>query len=381
MNTITNFSNLTEVAQHFRKDLTGDHRPMKDLVLLFAHNGSGKTRLSMEFKQLGKGFDANGNVTSRDTLYFNAFTEDLFFWNNDLENDTNRKLNINPDSAFFDGLRELDLDVKIESFLNNYVDLKFDIDYDASTVVFSRSIIVDGSEQTVGNIKISRGEETLFIWCFFLAICQLVIDKDPAYSWVKYIYIDDPISSLDENNAIAVACDLCNLLTTEGNEIKTVISTHHSLFFNVLFNEFGRKLKNKRYFLHYKGVNGYALQDTNDTPFFHHIAVLSELKKVVESNKIYTYHFNSLRSILEKTATFFGYDRIDKCIEGLDDEVLFERAIQLFSHGKYSIFDPVEMGDDNKELFKRIFNGFTEKYDFYFPQIFNEGVQTEITLV
>jgi len=377
MNEITTFTNLTEVAWHLRKDLTGDNRKMKDLVLLFAHNGSGKTRLSMEFKQAGKEFDADGNVTSRDTLYFNAFTEDLFSWNNDLENDTNRVLNLNPDSAFFNGLHELDLDVKIESFFNNYVDLKFDIDYDKSTIVFSRSIIVDGNEQTIENIKISRGEETLFIWCFFLAICQLVIDKDPAYSWVKYIYIDDPISSLDENNAIAVACDLCKLLVTESKEIKIVISTHHSLFFNVLFNEFGRQLKNKRYFLHDKGVDGYALQDTNDTPFFHHIAVLSDLKKVVESNKIYTYHFNSLRSILEKTATFFGYDKIDKCIEGLDDEVLFERAIQLFSHGKYSIFDPVEMGDDNKELFKRIFRGFTEKYDFYFPQIFNEEIQTE----
>lgn len=380
MSTIENFTSLTELAQHFRKDLKGDNRKEKDLILLFAHNGSGKTRLSMEFKQVGKEFDADGNVASRDTLYFNAFTEDLFSWNNDLENDTNRVLNLNSDSAFFKGLHELDLDVKIESFLNNYVDLKFDIDYDTSTVAFSRSIIVDGNEQTVENIKISRGEETLFIWCFFLAICQLVIDKDPAYSWVKYIYIDDPISSLDENNAIAVACDLCNLLTTEGSKIKAVISTHHSLFFNVLYNEFGRKLKNKRYFLHCKGADGYALQDTSDTPFFHHIAILCELEKVVVSNKIYTYHFNSLRSVMEKTATFFGYDNIDKCIAGLDDEVLFERALQLFSHGKYSIFDPVEMGDDNKDLFKRIFRGFTVKYKFDFPKIFNEEIQTETAL-
>ncbi|QMW03145.1 AAA family ATPase [Spirosoma foliorum] len=377
MSTVTNFATLAEIAQDFRKDLTGNNRREKDLILFFAHNGTGKTRLSMEFKQAGKAFDADGNVTSRDTLYFNAFTEDLFSWNNDLENDTNRTLKLNADSAFFNGLRELELDVKIESFLTNYVDLKFDIDYDTSTVTFSRSILVDGNEQTVENIKISRGEETLFIWCFFLAICQLAIDKDPAYSWVKYIYIDDPISSLDENNAIAVACDLCNLLTTDGNEIKTVISTHHSLFFNVLYNEFGRKVKNKRYFLHNKGANGYALQDTNDTPFFHHIAILSELKKVAESNKIYTYHFNSLRSILEKTATFFGYDRIDDCIGSLrqEDEVLFERALQLFSHGKYSIFDPVEMGDDNKDLFKRILEGFLTKYSFRFPEIFNEEIQ------
>lgn len=376
MSTITNFTTLTEIAQHFRKDLTGEHRPLKDLVLLFAHNGTGKTRLSTEFKQAGKELDADGNVINRDTLYFNAFTEDLFSWNNDLENDTNRVLKLNTDSIFFNGLHELDLDVKIESFLNNYTDFKFDIDYDASTIAFSKSVIVDGHEQTVENIKISRGEETLFIWCFFLAICQLAIDKDPAYNWVKYIYIDDPISSLDENNAIAVACDLCSLLTTESNDIKAVISTHHSLFFNVLYNQFGRGVKSKRYFLHNRGANGYALQDTNDTPFFHHIAILSELRKVVESDKIYTYHFNSLRSILEKTATFFGYDKIDTCIDGLGDEVLFERALQLFSHGKYSIFDPVEMGDDNKELFKRILNGFLTKYEFYFPEIFNEAIQT-----
>jgi hypothetical protein len=116
----------------------------------------------------------------------------------------------------------------------------------------------------------------------------------------------------------------------------------------------------------------YALQDTGDSPFFHHIATLSELKQVVESDKIFTYHFNALRSILEKTASFFGYDKIDKCIHGLEDEVLFERALQLFSHGKYSIFDPQEMIGDNKDLFKRIFNGFLEKYEFDFPEIFNE---------
>jgi wobble nucleotide-excising tRNase len=372
MSTITKATSLKEIAQLFRKDLTGDHRPLKDLVLLFAHNGTGKTRLSMEFKNLGKA------AGSRDTLYFNAFTEDLFSWYNDLEHDTNRYIRLHADSAFFNGLRELDLDSKIEFFFHNYTDLSFKIDYEAATVAFSRSIVTNGNEQRVENIKISRGEETLFIWCFFLAICQLAIDKDPAYNWVKYVYIDDPISSLDENNAIAVACDLASLLSRDDSEIKTIISTHHSLFFNVLYNEFGRKVKNKRYFLYFKQPDNYSLQDnTSDSPFFHHIATVSELKQVAESDKIYTYHFNALRSVLEKTTSFFGYDKIDKCIHGLEDEVvLFERALQLFSHGKYSIFDPVEMGDDNKDLFRRILNGFLAKYEFYFPEIFNEETQT-----
>ena len=58
------------------------------------------------------------------------------------------------------------------------------------------------------HIKVSRGEENIFVWCVFMAICELVIDEAETYKWVKYIYIDDPISSLDDNNAIAVASDL-----------------------------------------------------------------------------------------------------------------------------------------------------------------------------
>lgn len=385
MSTIEKFTNLTDIASHFRKDLTGDNRKEKDIVLLFAHNGTGKTRLSMDFKETGKAYNEEGEVTNRDTLYFNAFTEDLFSWHNDFVNNTDRHFKLNTESAFFDGLRELELDAKIESFLHNYVDLKADINYEEGTVRFSKSIILDGVEQRIENIKISRGEETIFIWCFFLAICQLVVDKDPAYNWVKYIFIDDPVSSLDENNAIALACDLANLLTKKDDDgkfemlIKTVISTHHSLFFNVLFNELGRKVKNKKYFLHFKEPTEYSLQDTDDSPFFHHIAIICELNKVVESNKIYTYHFNALRTILEKTASFFGYSEIGKCIHGIDDAVLLERALNLFSHGKYSIYDPVEMGDDNKDLFKRIFRGFIDKYKFDFPKIFNESTPVETT--
>lgn len=60
-------------------------------------------------------------------------------------------------------------------------------------------------ETVIDNIKISRGEETIFVWCFFSSHRTIgVFDGDEGYSWVKYIYIDDPIS-LDDNNAIAVA--------------------------------------------------------------------------------------------------------------------------------------------------------------------------------
>ena len=57
----------------------------------------------------------------------------------------------------------------------------------------------------------------------------------------------------------------------------------------------------------------YTAQTPDDTPFFHHVAMLKELQEAAKSGKLYTYHFNMLRSILEKTATFFGFNDFSAC--------------------------------------------------------------------
>lgn len=75
---------------------------------------------------------------------------------------------------------------------------------------------------------------------------------------------------------------------------------------------------------------------------------------------------------MEKTATFFGYDDFSSCIHGVDDEVLYARALNLLSHGKYSIYEPVEMGDDTKNLFIKILDAFLKKYEFELPEIITD---------
>ena len=367
---IYEYKTLPNLVTRLRDDLNNS-----DFVLLYAYNGTGKTRLSMDFKEKEK-VKKKGQS---DTLYFNAFTEDLFSWDNDLEHDTNRVLKINARSNFFSGFRELALEEKIFAYLERYAEFDFKIDYEKWEVSFSKVIKnpIHKSNSEVpeyivqNNIKISRGEENIFIWCVFLAFCELTIDGQESYNWVKYIYIDDPISSLDDNNAIAVASDLSKLVRSGINKVKTVISSHHNLFFNVMCNEL-KKNRCKRYFLHKNGADGHTLRATDDAPFFHHVALLSELKDAVDSDKINTYHFNMLRSIMEKTSTFFGYDDFSKCIHGVDDETLYARSLNLLSHGKYSIYEPIEMGTDNKELFKNILQAFLEKYEFYLPEILVE---------
>lgn len=90
---IHTYKSMNRLVQRLRDDLNS-----QDFVLLYAYNGTGKTRLSMAFKDAGKKkisrpMNCNDAVDQpltieeiqRDTLYFNAYTEDLFHWHNDLE--------------------------------------------------------------------------------------------------------------------------------------------------------------------------------------------------------------------------------------------------------------------------------------------------------
>ena len=101
------YNTLEDVATKLRES-------QKKVQLLFAHNGTGKTRLSKVFKELGK------DGESSDTLYFNAFTEDLFHWDNDLEYDTTRVLELKESKFFkvFDG-EGYDIQGLVRTFLTN----------------------------------------------------------------------------------------------------------------------------------------------------------------------------------------------------------------------------------------------------------------------
>lgn len=197
------------------------------------------------------------------------------------------------------------------------------------------------------------------------------MDGAEVYRWVRYVYIDDPISSLDENNAIAVGSHLAWLLGRKNDKLKVVISSHHPLFFNVVHNELGaRKAKNvSAYFLSRSKVDGsYRLAYTGATPFFHHVALLAELCEAERTGALFTYHFNMLRSVLEKSASFHGFSKFSECIPMDDvndpDGVLYARIINIMCHGNYSLFEPRPMLDENKVYFKKILSAFLKRYPF-----------------
>lgn len=368
--TLETFPDLSALALELQAKLNAPKS--KKFILLYAYNGTGKTRLSTAFKDIGK---QSGAV---DTLYFNAFTEDLFSWDNDLDEDSERYLELHESSNFLTGLAGVDMDTKVYEILKLFADFEFDFDDkpikdESGNVIrkkrivrFSRKVVTATGSTKVENIKVSRSEENLFIWCFYLAVLRMALEGDASYDWVKYIYIDDPISSMDESNAIAIANHLSHMLTQSEKVIPALISSHHALFFNVLCNE----LRGKAQPLHLKNDadgTGYLLSESGSTPFLHHLANLVELDKAQAVGDIKRHHFNMLRCIMEQTAIYCGLERWSDGIKFANtdlDNALHKRMIDVMSHADYLIQEPEDLNERFKEDFRTIFKKFIANHSF-----------------
>ena len=70
---------------------------------------------------------------------------------------------------------------------------------------------------------------------------------------------------------------------------------------------------------------------------------------------------------MEKTAAFYGYSDYKLCMTPEKDDVggvIYDRMVNIMNHGNYSIFDPVEMQEENKEHFSKLVRRFLTIYKF-----------------
>lgn len=388
-------------------------------ALVFAYNGTGKTRLSYDFAHYGRGEDSPHH-----TLYYNAYTEDLFTWDNDLANNTDHRLLINQNSALIQGLAGYSFSEPLHKYLDTFTDIDFEFHYDKNNaeipdyVVFSKTIKFEQElngemvtmEDRMENIKISRGEERLFVWCFFRCILDQVVGGNDAYKDIEYIYIDDPISSLDDNNVIAFAVQLYSVIRQQlkqevdayraGNmdfrRVKFVVSSHHALFFHVMLHGLIGDRKLARFYLHRdKDSNGLLLKAMSDNaPFYYNVAMMSEIQNAIQNDRLYTYHFTIMRSVMEKIKEFFGHYDYRFILDGIlykgnrFEETafsrgelidLYSRIVNVFSH-QGSFFSPREMNEDNKDSLITLFYHIKKKYHFILPDLNDERSEKEIYL-
>lgn len=367
---------LHDIAQEIRN-------AKEQIFLLYAFNATGKTRLSVEYKEL-----CRNEHREQTGVYYNAFSEDLFVWNNDIENaEENIRMRIVKSSL--NRLHSYIDETKVREKLKPY-NVKYDFDfhtyeeqpeYGIEEITF---YLKDDDEKNP--IKISRGEERIFIWCFFLALFDTEgwLDENS-----KYIFIDDPVSSLDDHNIFVTVFTLFELIKKHYENKKIIITTHHIGFATILGNWLRdpnnpfRGRNNNKYSL--KGLSldssEYSLVSfERKAVWLYHLRMLQVLDKAIQNDDddttdegLEVYHMAVLRQVLENISSFLGVGRIEFVLEEIgysEDEAKYI-ALEDNALTHRNVYFPQSdiMVSDNKKMLKEVFRRINEKYHFKYNNL------------
>lgn len=341
----------------------------ESIVLVYAFNATGKTRLSVSYRDETKKI----NDDKQSGVYYNAFSEDLFVWDNDTaNNEENIRLTVlySSLSKFHSLFTEEEIREKLKPY-NTKFDFRFETN-DAERGIESITFFMPDDEDR--NIKISRGEERIFVWCFFLALFEVEGWADEQSS---HFFIDDPVSSLDDHNIFVTATTLFNLIKSHYKDRKIVLTTHHIGLFSILYNwlKKGEKASDfrkgktqsyvKSYILNRNETGSLSLEKFEDSVFLYHLHLLHKLKKASDEDELYSYHFVLLRQILENIASFMGVGRFGFILEeiGIEQDRIGD-IVNVLSHKNIFYYETDIMVPDNKQIFREILHRLFDKYNF-----------------
>ncbi len=349
-------STSIEIAEEIAKS-------KEPITLIFAFNSTGKTQLSVDYKNITK-----TDKGDHSGVYYNSYSEDLFRWDNDEPNNNeNLNLEIIPSSLnpYYSSLLETPqlLEEKLEMYKPKY-QYSFDIDENPEVGITA----VRFSRKDRENIKISRGEERIFIWCFFLAL----FDAD---AWTgeqdAHIFIDDPVSSMDDNNIFITASSIMNLIDNKiepKSEKRIIITTHHVGLFSIL----SERLRDSK---HQNLVSKKILRNHNDDlqlksfrrdVFLYHLYLLQLLDGFINAKEIVGYHFIMIRQVLEMISSFLGTGGIKKALEEIgfkEDVKEVSNRVNSLTH-KNGRLQPIELRPQDEDFLIDIFERIQTKYNF-----------------
>lgn len=202
-----------------------------------------------------------------------------------------------------------------------------------------------GDNERSGHIKLSKGEESNFIWSVFYTLLDQAVTilnvaepgerETSAFDRLEYVFIDDPVSSLDENHLIELAVNLASLIKSSQSDLKFIVTTHSPLFYNVLFNELNGKAC---YMLERIEDGSFSLTEKHgdsNKSFSYHLYLKHTIEQAIVENKVEKYHFTLLRNLYEKTASFLGYPKWSDLLPD-DKQLYLSRIINFTSHSTLS---------------------------------------------
>lgn len=335
------------------------------IILIYAFNATGKTRLSVAYKDAAKNDDGK-----HAGAYYNAFSEDIFIWDNDLENDgKNLQLKITHTrlNQFHSSLYENETFItdKLKAYNPKY-SYKLTAHDNIERGIKSVTFFMEGKEDEP--IKISRGEERIFVWCFFLALFEVDGCVSEEFS---HFFIDDPVSSLDDHNIFITALTLYDLIKAHYKNRKIIITTHHMGLFSTLSDWLTKGEEKERYkkltklFILSQKSGELTLEEPKNDVFLYHLHLLQTLEKA-RVKQLYTFHFALLRQLLENIASFLGAGQFSYVLGqiGINDTNQVARIINALSHQRVYHHQQAKMNADNIALFTEVLDKLKAKYNF-----------------
>lgn len=345
------YNSIDEVINKIKEALNN-----KSVVSIFAYNGTGKTRITKKIEE-------NNSSGEMKNLYYSSFFTDIMSWNEEQNclkfNNTSDKLTIVIDEGLdgkiideFNSMKGNNSIVPLLDVVNNEFRFK----------------CKDNNEF----IKISKGEEDLFYWSWFSVIIENMYDNliessgnrsTHIYDKIKYIIIDDPVSSLDDSKIITLAVKISDYIKRcqiKNLNIKFIITTHHTLFYNVIFNEL--KGSSEFYELQKTQLEYQLKKQSKTIPY--HLYIKEIIDNAIENDEIYKFHFNMFRNLLEKTAIYLGYNNWKDCIVKCDEYNEFIRMVNNFSHNDVDELENKSLPKEHREIFTKVYNDFIKKFNF-----------------
>ncbi|MCY4233568.1 MAG: AAA family ATPase [Bacteroidetes bacterium] len=353
-------TNLENIASELR-----DHTA--NIQLVFAFNSVGKTRLSLAYQDLCK--DENGNHTG---IYYNAYSEDLFVWENDSKTSKyNCRLNVLTSdlSALHGNLYERNILEKLEPYRISF-DFSLEMHSNVEEGIQFFTFYPKGKKSDENlSMKISRGEERIFIWCFFLAMMEV---EGWADVQSQYIFIDDPVTSLDDHNIYVTALTLYDLIELHSDKRKIIITTHHVGLLSILSDWLKKGEKSSKYDNNTavrtlsRKHETLSLETRRNDVFLYHLQLLQILERDRNNDNLKAYHFALLRQVLETISSFLGVGRISYTLEqiGFKNADEIARIMNTLSHRKVYYYDSDHLVPDSLELFHEILDKLNSTFKF-----------------
>lgn len=199
------------------------------------------------------------------------------------------------------------------SYINEIL-LNLDIKFKLDIIDNDYRILPLNDTQEISTKDISEGETNLLAFLFFYFELFAQLDNNFIKDEIKYIIIDDPVSSLDENNRTYLETLIKNLLSISSCQV-FVLTHDWTSFCNLLYKYNPKDLRNDT-----SNIRAFELKKNKDcnsflslanptiTPYEHdffEVLEVFENKKADDLVDYEIYHLpNCLRRVLESFLSF-----------------------------------------------------------------------------